>query len=143
MKKIILPSLLLLLGAGAAIAQCGKKSVMKSNKTEYFDSSGNIQRTVDETALVEIDGSNIKIAPGDDGRVMAGPIKSDSCKWKIPFKEGKTVIKTDLTDERGEVHKDVTLTIEGKNGVITLLFEAPEIPDKKIKITAVSFEEKK
>jgi hypothetical protein len=59
----------------------------------------------------------------------------------VPFKEGKTVITTTLKDDSGNEPKDFTITIEGKDGKVTLLAESPSMPDRKIKLDIEKFEE--
>ena len=51
------------------------------------------------------------------------------------------MIKAILSDPTGDA-KDVTITIEGKDGKVTLLAEVDEMPDHKIKLTLDKFEEK-
>jgi hypothetical protein len=95
---------------------------------------------VEEKSSVEISTSEIIIIPGN-GSKMTGAIKSDSCNWKKPFKEGKSVLKATFTRE-GEDSKNATITIEGKDGKVSFLMEIDEMPDKKIRIVADKFEEK-
>lgn len=140
MKKLILCFMLLLACGIISNAQCGKKSVFNSSKTEYLDATGTVERSVDEKTVVEITKTEITITPGD--HTMTGTIKSDTCNWKIPFKEGKTVIKASVSDGQGEA-KSVTITIEGKDGKITLLAQVEDMPGKTIRITADKFEEGK
>ena len=81
--------LLTILGIVFSYAQCGKKQVITSAKTEYLDASGNVQRTEDETTNIEYDHSQITITLTNDqaqSKVMSGPVKSDSCNWKVPYK---------------------------------------------------------
>ena len=137
MKKLILAFSLLLTDSIIANAQCGKKSVFTSSKTEYLDASGTVERSVDEKTVVEITKTDITITPGD--HTMTGPIKSDTCNWKIPYKEGKSVIKAGVSDGQGEA-KNVTITIEGKDGKITILAQVEDMPGKTIRITADKFE---
>ena len=40
---------------------------------------------------------------------MKGTITTNSCDWKIPYKEGKSVIKSVITDQSGDV-KNATRT---------------------------------
>ncbi len=72
---------------------------------------------------------------------MTGTIQSDSCNWKIPFKEGRSVIRAVLTSN-GE-QKNIKLTIEGKNGQVILIAEIEDLKDRKIRVVADSFGEKK
>ncbi len=47
-----------------------------------------------------------------------------------------------MTDEGGDT-KNVTFTIEGKNGKITLVAEPEGLRNRKIRLTADTFQEKK
>ena len=142
MKRNIVFCLLLVLSGAVSYAQCDKKLVLTSSKTEYLNASFVTQRTVDEQTVIEISKPNITITPGGEDNKMTGTIKSDSCNWKVPFKEGKTVYKAILSDPGGEA-KSVTITIEGKEGKQTLLAEVDEMPDQKIRVSLDKFEEKK
>lgn len=140
MKKLILLALLtLLVGHMLVQAQCDQKVVLTSSKTQYLDADFKVQRSVDENTVIEISGSNISISPAD--HTMTGTISSNQCDWKIPFKEGKSVLKAALT-ENGD-SKAVTLTITGKDGKVTFLAELDGEPDTKIMVVADTFGEKK
>jgi len=139
MKKIIL-TLSLLIGLSAVtFAQCDKTIVFNSSKTNHMDETGTITRTDDETAEVVIDKSAINIAVNGDHKITAN-IKSNTCNWTVPFKEGKSVIKA-VADMNGE-DRNLTITIEGKDGKVTLLFEMEEQPGDRIKVIADKFVEK-
>jgi hypothetical protein len=69
-------------------------------------------------------------------------IKSDTCSWTTPFKEGKTILKATLK-RAGEDPLNATITIEGKEAKITMLIEIEEMPDRKIRAVIQNFEEKK
>ncbi len=125
-----------------SFAQCSKKIIFTSSKTEYLDASGTVQKTADEKTVIEANKAEITITPGEEGNKMTGTIKSDTCSWKTPFTEGKSIIKALITGDHGDT-KNVTLTIEGKDGKITLLAEMEAMPGKKIRVTADKFEEKK
>ncbi len=71
---------------------------------------------------------------------MTGTIKSNDCTWPVAYKEGKTVIKATLSDDNGD-GKNVTITIEGKSGKVTLLFEMEGMTDDRIRAAADKFEE--
>jgi len=140
MKKSFLSFLVLCVGI-ISYAQCDKKLVLHSSKTEYLDSTKTVMRAVDEISVIEVTNAELIITPGGADNRMSGPVKSTSCNWKIPFKEGKTVIKASLTDPSGD-SKNVTITIEGKAGKMTLLAELDDEPNKKIKVAIDKFEEK-
>jgi hypothetical protein len=139
MKTIIVILSLLVAGTVISFAQCGKKVVLTTSKTDHLDASGIVTRTVDEKAVVEISQTTLHITVNDDHK-MNGTIKSDSCFWKTPFKEGKTFIKATLNTDEGE-KKNVTITIESKDGKVTPLFEMEGMPDDRIRVVADKFEE--
>lgn len=145
MKSTLLALLLLVAGSSVCLAQCDKKLSLTSSKTDHLDASGNLERAVDEQTVIEINKSNISVViDGDNGKqTMTGVIKSNTCNWKTPFKEGKTTINTTLNREGGGGEKDFILTIEGKDGKVTLLVEKVETPDKKLRLPLDKFEEGK
>lgn len=140
MKKIIISVSLLVLFCTVTYAQCGQKGILTASKTEYLDPNGEVERTVDEKTVIEITKSDVTITLPE--RVMTATIKSDSCNWKEPFKEGKSIIKGTLTDGQGDV-KNVTFIIEGKDGKVNFLAQLDEMPDRRIRVIADKFEEKK
>jgi hypothetical protein len=142
MKRICLYHFLLLVGVAANFAQCDKNVVLTASKTEYLNADGIVQRVVEEMSRIEINKLHVtRFIPGSDEIKMRGIIKSSDCKWKTPFKEGKTIIKAAVGRE-GEA-QDATFTIEGKNGKVTLLVVMEHRPDRKIKLELDKFEEKK
>ncbi len=140
MKKQILIVLLLSAAGISSYAQCDKKIVFTSGKTEFLNSNNELQKTKEELTTVEYDSKEIIITPGDN--IMEGTVNSVSCDWKTPFKEGKTVIKATLTSANGKT-MNMTITIEGIDGKLTLLGEFDEMADRKIRLTPDKFEEKK
>jgi hypothetical protein len=139
MKTIILFLSLLIAGSTICFAQCDKKVIFTTSKTEHLDPSGAVTRTDDEKAVVEIGKAALTITVNDEHK-MTGPIKSNSCNWSVPFKNGKTVIKATLTDDSGS-DKNVTITIEGKDGKVTLIFESEDMPGDRIRVAADKFQE--
>jgi predicted small lipoprotein YifL len=121
MKTIILTLALLIAVSTIGLAQCGKKVVLTTSKTDH------------------IDKSNLTITINDDHK-LSGTIKSDTCNWSVPFKNGKMVLTALITSENGE-DRNVTITIEGKDGKVTLLFESKEEPGDRIRVAADKFEE--
>lgn len=141
MKKIILPALLVVFSTGAAIAQCDKKFILTSSKTDYVDSTGAIQRSEDEVSTIEMNDSVLTIVPGKAERTMTGPVKLNECNWKVPYKEGKSVFRASLSNQNGE-ERDILITIEGKDGVITLLAILNNDENRRVKLKADSFKGK-
>ena|SRR5476651_2090113 len=139
MKTLFLSLFLLIAGTAISFAQCGKKFTITTSKTEHLDSNGNITRTDDEKAVVVIGKTDINISVNDDHK-MTGTLKADDCNWPVAYKEGKTTIKAVITNPNGE-EKNVTITITGKDGKVTLLFEIEGEPDDRIRVAADKFEE--
>ena len=140
MKKLILGLLLVIGAVASSQAQCDKRVIIVSSVTEHIK-AGEVEKTKDETSTIEFDSKEIHIAPGDDDPID-GTIKSTTCEWKTPFKEGKSVVKAVVTDPRGQTF-NITITVEGKEGKISFLLEIEEQPDRKIRLQVDKFEEKK
>ncbi|HZX57335.1 MAG TPA: hypothetical protein VFE54_01365 [Mucilaginibacter sp.] len=142
-RSAILTLFLLAAGSTVCLAQCDKKVSFSSSKTEHLDENGALKQADDETTVVEFNKTEITVSINHDGQdqKMTGTVKSYVCDWNVPFKTGKTVMMVSLKNDEGEA-RDFSLTIEGKDGVITLLAENKDHPDDKIKLAAVKFEEK-
>jgi hypothetical protein len=139
MKKLILTLSLVIGLATITLAQCDKTVELTSSKTNHLDESGTITRSDDETAVIDISKTTVDISVNGDRKISA-PIKSNTCTWAVPFKEGKTVIKA--TADRDGQDQNFTITIEGKDGKVTLLFEMESQPGDKIKVAIDKFTEK-
>jgi hypothetical protein len=138
LKATIAALFLMIAGSTVAFAQCDKTVTLTSSKTNHLDENGNVESTKDENAVVTITPTDITIVPGDEDHKMTGKITSKTCDWKVPFKEGKMVIKSVVSGDDND-EKDITLTIEGKNGKVVLTFEAAGMT-KKIQVVADKFE---
>ena len=142
MKKIVLGLIGFFAFAIAGNAQCNKNLQLSSSKTSYLNGKMEVQNTKDESVVVDITKNTITLTPnGNSQEAMSGKIKEINCGWKVPYKDGKIVIKSDLIDPSGD-SKDATITIEAKNGKITLLAEVMERPDQKIRLEVDKMEEK-
>lgn len=141
MKKIFF-AVLLLCASGAGFAQCDKPVILTSSKTEYLDASGNVERTEDEQSTVEIRKDTMIISPGNEPHTMMAAIKSNTCNWNVPFKEGKSVIKATLNNEDGTETKNITITIEGKDGKIIFIAVMDHEPNRQIRLPIDAFKEK-
>ncbi|HEY8928083.1 MAG TPA: hypothetical protein VIM55_02770 [Mucilaginibacter sp.] len=139
MKRIILTLSLLVALTTATFAQCDKTVVLNSSKTDHMDEAGTITHSENETAEIVIGKSAVDIAVNGEHKITA-QIKSNTCNWTVPFKEGKTVIKA-TADQNGE-DRNITITIEGKDGKVTLLFEMENEPGDRIKVGIDKFVEK-
>ena len=142
MKKMLFLGMTLCLLQLVSQAQCDKPVNWKSSKTEYLDASRNVQGGKDENVVLELSKTNIKLIPNQNEEdALSGTIKEVSCNWKEAFKNGTTVIKSALADAHGDI-MDATITIEAKEGKITILLEAKEMPDRKLRLLIDSYEEK-
>jgi len=139
MKKIILTLSLLIGLTAVTFAQCEKTVELSSSKTNHLDEKGTITRSDDETAVIDISKTAVDISVNGEHKITA-PIKSNTCNWTVPFKEGKTIIKA-TADHDGQ-DENITITIEGKDGKVTLLFEMESQPGDKIKVGIDKFIEK-
>ena len=144
MKTILITLFLLAAGSAMSFAQCDKKVTLTSSKTEHFDANGNLKNSDDEKTLIEFNNTEIAVTVthdnGDDK--MTGKVKSNICNWQVPFKTGKTLLNITLNREDGQ-SRDFTVTIEGKDGKVTLSAESKEEPDDKIQLPIDKFEEAK
>ncbi|MEO6979465.1 MAG: hypothetical protein ABI113_13835, partial [Mucilaginibacter sp.] len=104
-----------------------------------LDESDAITRTDDETAVIDISKTAVDVSINGEHKITAA-IKSNTCNWTTPFKDGKTVIKA--TADRNGQYQNFTITIEGKDGKVTLLFEREDKPGDKIKVAIDKFTEK-
>jgi Tfp pilus assembly protein PilE len=140
MKKVLLIVLLLSGFTAVSYAQCEKKTMVTASKTEYLAADNTVERSEDEKTTVQIDKTDITVITSNGNQKMEGKIKSNTCNWTTPFKDGKTVISTLLVDPNGE-SKEMTITIEGKNGNLTLLALFVQDPSRRIRLPIDKFEE--
>jgi hypothetical protein len=140
MKKIILILFVLGMFSKWSSAQCEKKIVWTSVKEEFTDGNGNVQHTDADSVIVQTTKTDVYFNHNNEDE-MKGDIKEMSCNWSEPFKNAKTIIKSQLTEGHGDTH-DAVITIEGKDGQITITLELNDKPDMKIKIYANKYEEK-
>ncbi len=138
LKKAVLAFGLILLGSTISFAQCDKPVMLVSSATNYYNAKGELQRTRDEESIITLTKTQVIIAPGDEAHKMTGDIKTYTCNWPTPYKEGKTIVTTVFTD--GGKTLNATITIEGKAGKVTVTMEAAEMPDMKIQVVADKFE---
>jgi len=142
MKSLIALFTAITFFSAAAQAQCGKKLLITASKTEFLGADSSLQRAEDEPSTVEFDSSNITITHGAQQEKMIGTVSKYSCNWKVPFKEGKTVMKAAFSNDNGEV-KNITITLTGKNDKIIFFVEMDDQADRKFRLTADKFEERK
>jgi hypothetical protein len=143
MKTILIALFLLVAGSIVSFAQCEKKVSLISSKTEHLDASGQLKHAEDEKTIIEFNKTDISVSITKDNgdEKMTGKVKSNICDWQVPFKTGKTLLNITLNREDGQ-SRDFTVTIEGKDGKVTLWAESKEEPDDKIQLPIDKFEEK-
>ncbi len=133
MKIIIITLFISLAGALSILAQCEENAVLITSKTNLADPSGNPVGLKDEKTVLRF--SKAAILLNLDG-VDRGELKivSQICNWTIPYKEGKSIIKAKLNDW------DYTLTIEGKEGRVSLHVVKNESDDSILTMVVDKFE---
>jgi len=143
MKTILIALFLLVAGSIVSFAQCEKKVSLISSKTEHLDASGQLKHAEDEKTIIEFNKTDISVSITKDNgdEKMTGKVKSNICDWQVPFKTGKTLLNITLNRDDGQ-SRDFTVTIEGKDGKVTLWAESKEEPDDKIQLPIDKFEEK-
>ena len=138
MKKMIF-SLLFFSATGiTGYAQCNQKVTFNATKTDYIDRNGSVQESKAENTSVNFDNQEVSIL--SNGEQMTGTVLSSSCDWKKSFSEGKTVLKANVTGNKGDA-KAATLTMEGKDGNVSLLVEVDGMPLRKLQLSSDSFRE--
>jgi hypothetical protein len=144
MKTILITLFLLATGSAMSFAQCDKKVTLVSTKTEHLDANGSLKHAEDEKTTIEFNKTDISVLISKDNgdEKMTGKVNSNICNWQVPFKNGKTLLTITLTNEGGE-SRDFAVTIEGKDGKVTLWAESKEEPDDKIQLPIDKFEESK
>src|SRR4051794_40412504 len=123
MKKIILILFAICILSKWSNAQCDKKIVWTSGKEEFTNGNGEVQKAEQDKITVEVSKTEIIFNHNDDPNdVMKGTIKEFNCNWTESYKNGRTVIKAELTEGHNDVH-DAVVTIEGKEGQVTIILE--------------------
>lgn len=143
MRSIVITLLLLAAGSTISLAQCDKKTVLTSSKTQHLDAQGALKHADDEKVVIELTQSDITVSINNDGgeHKLTGKVKSDTCDWKVPFKDGRTKLVVTLNNDNGE-SRDYTMTIAAKDGKVTFTAESKDEPDDVIKLDIEKFEEK-
>jgi hypothetical protein len=142
MKKIILLLCVLIVISKWTSAQCNKKILWTATKEEFLDASGQVTHTDQDSVTVEVSDSSITINHNNNPQdQLTGTVKEPTCNWSVPFKDGKSSFKSDLTEASGDQH-DGNFTIEGKDGQISILIELTDRGGMRIKLYVSKYEEK-
>jgi hypothetical protein len=140
MHNIILAVALVLFTSVASFAQCDKKVKWKATKAELIDENGQVSDTKEGNISITADSKTVTLeieqSPNDK---LEGTINESTCEWKEAFKNGKTVLKTSLNERGGDVSPG-TITIEGKDGKLTITLEIEKMNGKKVRIAIDKYE---
>jgi hypothetical protein len=139
MKEILVFGFLLI-AAAAANGQCQKKITWKSQKTEFLDASGKVEDVKDQPTKIETTPAHITVTTEENAEVIEGDIKDLSCNWKQPFKNGKTTFTSLMAKSNGET-RNVTITIEGRDGKIDITVEVEKMQGKKMRLLVDDYKE--
>ncbi|HSZ84410.1 MAG TPA: hypothetical protein VK787_00180 [Puia sp.] len=124
-----------------ANAQCSKKVIWTGSKAEFLDANGSVENTLTEKVEVVSSKTDIKLSHSDkEDDALTGKIKDFSCNWADAFKNGKTIIKSDLSEGMNPANNG-EITIEGKDGKITILITMDNHDGKTIKLYIDSYKE--
>jgi hypothetical protein len=141
MRNFIIIILGLLTFSATSNAQCSKKVIWTASKAEFLDSNQNITKTLDEKVVVISSKTEMKLTHSDkEDDALTGTVKDFSCNWKDAFKNGKTVIKADLSEPNGEI-KNCVINIDAKDGKIIIMLDVNDADGKKIRIFVDSYKE--
>jgi hypothetical protein len=142
MQNIILTVALLILTSVATHAQCDKKVAWHANKGELIDINGQVVDTKEEEFSVTISKTEINIeVKNQPGDAISGVVKETNCNWQQAYKNGKTVIKAEMKKSSNGETSPATLTIEGKDGTITILVEIEKMEGRKFRLLIDKYEE--
>ncbi|MEO6671118.1 MAG: hypothetical protein ABIN36_16670 [Ferruginibacter sp.] len=138
MKKMIFSLLFLIAIGGTSYAQCNQRVTFNATKTDYLDGSGSVQQSKTENTLVNFDNEQVSIL--SNGEQMSGTVLSSNCDWKKSYSEGKTILKANVTGNQGNA-RAATITMEGKDGNVSMLIEVDNMPSRKLQLSSDSFRE--
>ncbi|HTQ63301.1 MAG TPA: hypothetical protein VMI12_00810 [Puia sp.] len=141
MKRILICLFVLIVSGISVFAQCDQKVVWTAPKADFADEAGNVTETKDVKVVIRTNKKEIKITHSDDETdTLQGLIKEVTCNWKDAFKNGKTVMKVDLSDRNTQMMNSI-ITIEAKDSkiLVSILAEIPDGTKKMIKIPVDSY----
>lgn len=138
MKRFLVTALIVAIITTAAEGQCQKKVTWTSEKTEFLDASGKVQDVKTQPTKIETTLSHIKVTTEDD--VFEGDIKALTCQWKESFKNGRTSFTSLMAKSNGE-SRNVSITIEGKDGKIDIIVEVEKMDGKMMRMLVDNYTE--
>jgi hypothetical protein len=122
-------------------SQCDKKNILSATGVEVLNKQNEVKiKDTQRVTTIKYDSKTFELIT--EYYTRYGTIDSIYCNWKTPFKEGTTYIKTTLSFENGE--QWVTkLTINGKDGKLTLLVDMEHPEADIMRFVLDKFEENK
>ena len=138
MKKFLVMALIGSMIGIATNGQCQRKVIWTSERTEFLDASGKVQDVRTQPTKIETTPGHVTVTTEDD--VFEGDIKGLTCEWKVPFKNGRTSFSTLMAKSNGE-SRNVSITIEGKDGKIDIIVEVDKMDGKKMRILVDNYTE--
>ena len=140
MKTIILSCILFIAGL-PAISQCDKKVTWYATKGEMYDASGSLLDTKTDSIFLETDPQKITLRFKSDNKALEGLVKENTCDWKEPFKNGKSVYHTTVSIDG--VDSNASFIVEARDQKITLSVEIEAKKDRKFLIYIDKYRELK
>jgi hypothetical protein len=120
-------------------SQCDKKIILGATGVEVLNDQNEVKiRDTERVTTIKYDSKLIEVITEYDTKY--GTIDSIYCNWKIPFKEGNTYIRGKLNFENGDQWV-IKLTIEGKDGKLSLLADMEHPDANTMRFVLNKFEE--
>lgn len=139
MKQKIVFVLIAIIISAFCYSQCDKKIVLAATGVEVLDDNDHVKmKDTARVTTINYDSKLIEVITEYNTRY--GTVDSIYCNWKIPFKEGKTYIRGKLSFENGDQWV-IKLTINGKDGKLTLLADMEHPDANKMLFVLNKFEE--
>lgn len=139
MQNIILALALVLLTSLASIAQCDKKIKWQAAKAEMIDQSGTVMDTKEGITITSDSKKILFELAAEPDNPLEGVVNETACEWKEAFKNGKTVIKANISGRDGN-SSPATITIEGKDGKLTLILDMERMQGRKVRMNLDKYE---
>lgn len=141
--------LLLLLAITGAFMVQGRTQCLThvkyyASKMEILDTTLTLQDTRDEPFTVETRADGFTgIRENDVADSLHGVLKTVTCNWTEPFKNGKITMQCDVHSQNGDDLSDATITIEAVEGKLSIILRAKERPERVMRLVVDKYEELK
>lgn len=142
MKKMLLSLLASFFFASVAIAQCDKQVVYSADRTDMIGTDGQVENSKTEPLTLTFNKGTIVLNSSEKGDVLTGTVKETDCQWKTVYQEGKAIYKLDFQKPQNGDTSEGSITVEAKEGKLTILIEIAKMDGRKVKLIVSKFEEK-